>query len=170
MANTHVTVRVATLGDDRALAELDAISWPFELRIVPPQPASEPFFGPRRRPQDVLVAIREGAVIGYARLDRHMGTPTNDHVLHFAALAVSPHARGAGVGAMLVRAGIDEARRRGARKFGLRALSTNLRAIRLYTRHGFREEGRLIREFRLADGTYADDLWFALWLDPPVRE
>jgi RimJ/RimL family protein N-acetyltransferase len=44
-------------------------------------------------------------------------------------------------------------------------LSTNTRAITLYERAGFELEGRLRDEIRLPDGTFADDLWFAFWLD-----
>ena len=101
-------------------------------------------------------------MVGYARVGRHMSIPANDHVLHLEALAVSPHARRSGIGSLLVEAAIDEARRRGARKLGLRALSTNSGAIRLYERHGFREEARLKEEIRLPDGNFADDVWFAL--------
>jgi ribosomal protein S18 acetylase RimI-like enzyme len=93
-----------------------------------------------------------------------MPTPSNDHVLHLDALVVSPAMAGQGVGSALIEAVIAEARRRGARKLGLRALSTNERALFLYRRAGFAEEGRLRGEIRLPDGTYADDVWFALWL------
>jgi ribosomal protein S18 acetylase RimI-like enzyme len=157
-----VEIRQATAEDDHALAVLDAASWPPELWVVPPQDAAEPFFGARRQPQDVLVATQDEVVVGYARMGRHMAIAANEHVLHFEALAVSPSARGAGVGALLVAALIAEARTRGARKLGLRALSTNTNAIRLYEKHGFREEGRLKEEIRLLDGSYADDVWFAL--------
>ena len=91
-----------------------------------------------------------------------MPIASNDHVLHFEALAVAPAARGLGVGSRLIEAMIAEARARGTRKFGLRALSTNEQAIRLYQRYGFREEGRLRDEIRLPDGSFADDVWFAL--------
>jgi ribosomal protein S18 acetylase RimI-like enzyme len=155
---------MATRDDDRALAELDAQAWPRELWVVPPQDASQPFFGARRAPEDVIVATVDRVVVGYARLGRHMPIPANDHVLHLEALAVSPHARRSGIGSLLVAATIKEARRRGARKLGLRALSANSRAIRLYERHGFREEARLKDEIRLPDGSFADDLWFALAL------
>jgi ribosomal protein S18 acetylase RimI-like enzyme len=141
---------------------LDAESWPPELQVVPPQDAAEPFFGSRRAPRDVIVATLNGTVVGYARIGRHMAIAANDHVLHFEALAVSPVARGMGVGSLLIEAMITEARSRGARKFGLRALSTNAPAIRLYERSGFREEGRLKDEIRLPDGSFADDIWFAL--------
>jgi ribosomal protein S18 acetylase RimI-like enzyme len=68
------------------------------------------------------------------------------------------------VGSTLIRALIEEARRRGARKLGLRVLSTNPGAISLYERHGFEREGRMREEILLPDGTFADDLWYALWL------
>jgi ribosomal protein S18 acetylase RimI-like enzyme len=152
----------ATLDDDRALAVLDAQAWPPELWVVTPQDADEPFFGPRREPQDVIVATLDGAVVGYARIGRHMAIAANDHVLHLEALAVSPAARGMGVGSLVIEVTIAEAFSRGARKLGLRALSTNAPAIRLYERAGFREEGRLKDEIRLPDGSFADDVWFAL--------
>lgn len=158
----NVHTRPATLDDDRALAVLDAQAWPPELRVVPPQDADEPFFGPRREPHDVIVAALNGAVVGYARLGRHLAIAANDHVLHLEALAVSPDARGQGVGSVLIDVAIAEAFSRGARKLGLRALSTNASAIRLYQRAGFREEGRLSDEIRLPDGSFADDVWFAL--------
>jgi ribosomal protein S18 acetylase RimI-like enzyme len=163
----EVELRMAVPDDDRALAILDAQSWPPELWVVPPRPATEPFFTDWRRPEDVLVATAGRDVLGYARIGRHMRVESNRHVLHFEALAVAPSARNRGVGELLVTGLIDEARRRGVRKLGLRALSTNDRAIRLYEKHGFTLEGRLQAEIRLPDGSYADDLWFALFFDQP---
>jgi GNAT superfamily N-acetyltransferase len=66
--------------------------------------AAEPFFGPRRKPGDVLVAVSDGTILGYARLGRHLPVAANEHVLHFEALAVSPDARGRGVGSLFHRA------------------------------------------------------------------
>ena len=165
MSLDQVDLRTATMADDRALAVLDAGAWPPELWVVPPQPSAEPFFGARRKPDDVLVAVSGGTILGYARLGRHLPVPANAHVLHFEALAVSPDAPGRGVGSLLISALVKKARSRGVRKLGLRALSTNTRAITLYERAGFELEGRLRDEIRLPDGTFADDLWFALWLE-----
>lgn len=145
------------------LAVLDAESWPPELWVTPPQDASLPFFTQWRRPEDVVVAEVDGHVVGYARVARHMRVVSNEHVLHFDALAVSPSARGRGIASLLIEAAIEEARRRGVRKLGLRALSTNSVALTLYDRHGFVEEGRLIDEIRLPDGSYVDDVWMALF-------
>ena len=157
-------IRAGSAADDRALAALDATAWPAELQVVPPRPADQPFFSAHRRVEDVLVAELDGVVVGYTHLARHLPVPANEHVLHVNALAVSPAARGHGLGRRLVDAGIAEARRRGVRKLGLRALSTNARAIALYERAGFTEEGRLAEEVRLPDGAFADDVWFALRL------
>ena len=160
-----VVVRPAAPRDDHALAVLDAEAWPPELWVVPPQSADQPFFDSRRRPEDVLVADEVGTVLGYARLARHLAIDSNAHVLHLNAVVVSPSARGRRVGSLLLDEAIAEARRRGARKLGLRVLSTNEIALGLYHRRGFVEEGRLRNEFRRPDGSFADDIWMALWLE-----
>ncbi|MFY9931471.1 MAG: hypothetical protein WAK82_26065 [Streptosporangiaceae bacterium] len=67
----NVQTRRAAPTDDRALAVLDAEAWPLELQVVPPQDAAEPFFGPRRAPQDVIVATLDGTVVGYADRPAH---------------------------------------------------------------------------------------------------
>ena len=159
-----VEVRPAVATDDAGLARLDAAAWPPELQVVPPGPPDRPFFGERRRADDVLVAVAGDELLGYAHLARHIPVAKNAHVLHLNGLAVTAAARGRGVGAQLVQAVVVEARRRGARKLGLRAMSTNTRAVALYERLGFTLEGRLRDEFALDDGSYADDLWYALTL------
>ena len=159
-------IRPSTLSDAPTLATLDAASWPADVQVAPPQPADEPFFTSWREPGDVLVAAVDDEVTGYVRLGRHMRLAANDHVRHVEALGVAQAARGRGVGSALVAAAIEEARRRGVAKLGLRALSNNPGALRLYEAHGFVEEGRLRDELRRPDGSYADDVWMALWLSP----
>ena len=161
-----IEVHPASERNDHALATLDAIVWPLELQIVPEARVDVPFFHGRRRPEDVLVASEEpdGVILGYVHLAPHLPLASNAHVVHLRALAVAPHARGQGIGAKLIAAGVDAARERGALKVGVRALATNTVAIGLYERAGFVQEGRLEDEFRVSDGSYVDDLWFALWL------
>jgi ribosomal protein S18 acetylase RimI-like enzyme len=160
----ELEIRVSTARDAQQLAELDANSWPVELQVSPPQRADEPFFTTWREPSDVIVADLAGLISGYIRLGRHMRIPSNEHVLHIESLVVSPAVRGRGLGARLIAAAIDEARRRGVANLGLRTLSNNPSAIRLYERHGFAEEGRLKAELRRNDGSYADNVWMSLWL------
>jgi ribosomal protein S18 acetylase RimI-like enzyme len=159
-----VHLRLSAEDDERQLAELDAASWPLQLQVAPPQDASQAFFTTWRPARDVLVAGLNGSIAGYVRLGRHMGIPSNDHVLNIDALVVSPDSRGQGIGAALIVAAIAEARRRSVAKLGLRALSNNPNAIHLYERHGFTEKARLRAELRRPDGSYADDVWMSLWL------
>ncbi|CAM5550048.1 hypothetical protein SVIOM74S_02801 [Streptomyces violarus] len=83
--------------------------------------------------------------------------PGPGHVRRIQGLAVSEEVRGRGVGRALVRAAVDEARRRGARRLTLRVLAHNTPARGLYEAEGFVVEGILPEEF-LLDGTYVDDV------------
>lgn len=157
--------RQATIDDDHQLAHLDADGWSLEVQVVPPQDPSVSFFSGNRHPQDVLIAEENDAIFGYAHLSRHIPIAKNAHVLHLNSLVVAPEHRGKGVSHGLVDEVISEARRRGVHKLGLRALSTNEVAVSLYRRHGFEVEGRLREEFIQPDGSYADELWMALFLD-----
>ena len=159
-----VRTRTATAEDDVELAQLNASGWSPEIEVVPPDGPTAPFFTDSRPPSDVIVAC-DDAIAGYAHLARHIRIPKNEHVLHLNALVVAPHQRGRGISHQLMDAAINEARRRGAQKLGLRALSTNTVALALYHQHGFAIEGQLRREFQQPDGSWADDVWMALFLD-----
>ena len=152
------------MADDAELARLDASAWSPEVEVVPPNSSTTPFFTDFRPPHDVIVACEDHSIAGYAHLARHIPIPKNKHVLHLNALVVAPHQRGRGISHQLVDAAIDEARQRGAQKLGLRALSTNTVAVDLYRQHGFIIEGQLRREFQQPDGSWADDVWMALFL------
>lgn len=74
-------------------------------------------------------------------------------------IMVSHNARGQGVGRALLGAGLVWAEAHAEiEKVGLSVFVDNTRAIDLYRAHGFREEGRRAREYRLEDGRYVDDL------------
>jgi ribosomal protein S18 acetylase RimI-like enzyme len=75
-------------------------------------------------------------------------------------LAVDPAARRRGVASALLTAAEQLADARGARKLSLHVLSTNTAALSLYERLGFRREGTLREEFRIA-GRYVDDVLMA---------
>lgn len=122
-------IRTAATADSRALARLDASAWAPEVQVFPPNDADAPFFDNRRGPEDVIVAVDGDSIAGYAHLARHIPIPKNDHVLHLNALVVAPGQRGRGISHQLLDAAINEARRRGARKLGLRALSTNTASL-----------------------------------------
>ena len=165
MEQETLHIRVARVTDDSELAQLDSIAWSPEVQVVPPNVPTTPFFMAHRPHQDVLVAADSGAIVGYAHLARHIRIPKNDHVLHLNAIAVAPSHRGRGISHRLVDAAIAEARQRGVCKLGLRVLSTNTVAAALYRQHGFTIEGQLRQEFQQPDGSWADDVWMALFLN-----
>ena len=90
-----------------------------------------------RSDADVLVAAEAGGkVVGYAAcwvvVDQ----------AELGNIAVAPDWRRLGVGARLLQAVIEHARKRGVRELFLEVRVSNDVAQRLYQRHGFREVGR----------------------------
>ena len=67
--------------------------------------------------------------------------------------------RGRGIGRALLAACVEWAEASPVvMKLGLSVFASNARAIALYEELGFEQEGRRPREYRMADGTYRDDL------------
>lgn len=105
----------------------------------------------------LLVARHEHALVGWAqvvgggrRRTRHVGR---------IEMMVDARVRGAGVGSALLTAIIQWAERSGTiQKLSLNAFAHNVRALALYRKFGFEEEGRRTREYRFADGTWRDDV------------
>jgi RimJ/RimL family protein N-acetyltransferase len=157
---SEATIRPATGADDAALLAIDAATWSASASPAPPPPAAVPFFDRGIAPEDVLVAVAEGAVVGYAAIGPSIPVPSNAHVMMVRALAVDPAHRGRGIGRRLVQAVVAEARTRGARRLRLRVLGPNDAARRVYEACGFVVEGVLRQEFRL-DGRYVDDVLMA---------
>lgn len=80
-------------------------------------------------------------------------------------MCVAPAWRGRGAGAALVAAAIEAARARHAHKVAIQVWPHNGPAIRLYERHGFRVEGRLVRHYRRRNGELWDAVMMGLVLD-----
>lgn len=73
--------------------------------------------------------------------------------------------RGRGVGDRLLAAVVTWAAESPViAKLSLNVFTHNERAIRLYERHGFLEEGRREREYRFPDGTWRGDVLMARWV------
>ncbi|MFG3201919.1 GNAT family N-acetyltransferase [Streptomyces sp. NPDC048192] len=149
-------IRIAVAADEEQLAALDRAAWS-TLHAVSPPPQG-PFFDERHMPGDHLVAEAGGRIAGYIRLAHPTPLASNAHVLQIQGLAVAAEARGRGVGRALVRAAVEEARRRGARRLTLRVLGHNAPARALYASEGFAVEGVQPEEF-LLDGAYVDDVF-----------
>jgi ribosomal protein S18 acetylase RimI-like enzyme len=155
-----VTVRAARAGDEAALLEIDRATYS-PLTTPAPEPNPGPFFNERTQPEDVLVAEREGRVVGWAKIRHPTELPASEHVWRCDGFAVDPASQGEGVGRALLEAMIEEARRRGGRRLTLRVFGPNERARRIYERAGFEVEGVMRGEFRQGD-VYIDDYLLAL--------
>ncbi|MBC2902562.1 GNAT family N-acetyltransferase [Streptomyces cupreus] len=151
-------IRIALPEDEEQLARLDRDTWSTLHAVTPrPQPPYRAFFDERHAPEDYLVAELDRRVVGYIRLAFPTPLASNAHVRQIQGLAVSAEARGLGVGRALIRAAVEEARRRGARRLTLRVLGHNTPARKLYESEGFVVEGVLPEEFCL-NGVYVDDI------------
>ena len=103
----------------------------------------------------MLVAFEESQVIGTLTL---LGGPyrRTQHVASLG-LGIVQSWWGHGVGKRLVELSLEWARACPMlSKINLQVYHTNTRALRLYEKYGFQEEGRLRKDVRLDDGTEVD--------------
>jgi ribosomal protein S18 acetylase RimI-like enzyme len=156
-----IEVRPAASSDEDALAALDRANWSWLSSPAPPPGPDWTFFDERTAPENVLVAVVDGAIAGYVKLGHATPVPASDHVLMVAGLAVGEEFRGRGVGRALLDGAVAEARARGARRLTLRVLAPNEPARRLYESAGFVVEG-VQRELFFLEGAYVDDMLMTL--------
>ncbi|WP_432195333.1 N-acetyltransferase family protein [Streptomyces sp. bgisy027] len=161
-------IRIALPDDEEELSLLDRRTWSHLHAVTPrPQAPHSPFFDERHAPGDHLVAELDRRIVGYVRLGFPTALASNAHVREIQGLAVCDEARGHGVGRALIRAVVEEARRRGARRLTLRVLGHNTPARKLYESEGFVVEGVLPEEFFL-EGRYVDDVIMGQTLFKPA--
>jgi ribosomal protein S18 acetylase RimI-like enzyme len=89
----------------------------------------------------ILLAELGRAPVGYAMVHIRAGSPTwptSERAGEVETLSVHPDARGRGIGTALLRAVEDELAALGIDELALHVISTNLRAMAFYERHGLR--------------------------------
>jgi len=108
-----------------------------------------------------LVAGIEGKIVGGAVL-----SPGNGKEAHVAQFSVFIHKdfRGLGLGTILTKELIEVAEISGLESVQLFVFSTNKRAIHVYKKCGFKICGKLSRDIKFSDGTYADRIIMELLL------
>ncbi|MER5638576.1 GNAT family N-acetyltransferase [Kitasatospora sp. NPDC002227] len=153
-------IRVARAEDEPVLARIDRAAWSYLSDVVPQPAEGAEFFGERCPPEEFLVAEADGLLLGYIRQGPPTPLASNQHIRQIRGLAVSPDARGRGVGQALVEAACNAAREAGARRMTLRVLAHNAPARRLYGRCGFQVDGVSPEEFWI-NGAYVDDVWMS---------
>jgi RimJ/RimL family protein N-acetyltransferase len=117
----------------------------------------------------LVLAVVEGLLVGM--LDCR--TQPRRRMSHVTDLGMEVRSgwRGRGVGTALLEATLDWARAHPTvEKVALGVFSTNTRAIALYRRLGFVEEGRDVREYRFGPGRYVDNVRMALFVKPVTSE
>jgi L-phenylalanine/L-methionine N-acetyltransferase len=178
MTTTALNIRRASSQDAAAFARI--MGEPQVLRDLMQLPyASEEQWRARLtemlapgKPDLILVAERTGPdgqamVVGHAGLNPAGAALRRRHVVSLG-IAVASAAQGQGVGNALMQALCDYADRWAqVLRIELTVYADNGRAIGLYRRFGFVEEGRM-RAYALRDGLYVDALAMArLHPDPP---
>jgi ribosomal protein S18 acetylase RimI-like enzyme len=110
-----------------------------------------------------LVARRGHLVVGWLQV-LGGGRRRTRHVGRIEMMVDARH-RGLGVGTALMTAAVDWAVEHPiVRKLSLNVFAHNARAIALYQKFGFEEEGRREREYVFADGTMRGDILMARWV------
>jgi mycothiol synthase len=103
---------------------------------------TEALFAARRRepwfdPHWLLVAERDGDIIGFNWLRRHPATDRDPEMGEVYVIGVSPHAHGDGIGRVLVRAGLTRIVESGVHTALLYVATDNAAAVALYRSLGF---------------------------------
>ena len=112
-----------------------------------------------------VVAELDGTLVGHAFLEPLGMLAAVAHVFQLT-MVVHPGHLGRGIGATLLKDLLDWVQRDSrVKKVELRVRATNQRAIALYRKFGFVEEGRFRNRIALPNGTLADDLSMA-WFPP----
>lgn len=109
------------------------------------------------------VLEEDGVVVGHAFVEPHRLAVTS-HVV-FLTIVIHEGQTGRGLGRRLMEHLVEWAKANPkVEKFELQVRATNARAIRLYQRLGFVEEGRKTRRLKYGPGDYRDDIYMALWV------
>ncbi len=113
------------------------------------------------KPAEILIlAELDGEIVG--NIDFQVGTRQRTaHVGEFG-MGMLPKVRSRGLGTLLLNRLITWAKEvPQIEKINLRVIANNPRAMGLYRKLGFLEEGRKVREIKYADGSYVDEILMA---------
>jgi L-amino acid N-acyltransferase YncA len=155
-----ITLRVARAGDADSICviynqgiEDRVATLETELRTPAERREWMAARGPRH---PVIVAERQGMIVGWASLNVFNPRPAYQHVADLSVY-VERGWRGRGVGGRLLEDLVERARGIGYHKMVLATFPTNAMGVRLYERVGFTRVG-VYREQGMLDGRWVDTL------------
>jgi ribosomal protein S18 acetylase RimI-like enzyme len=131
-----------------------------EVRWTPRQMRKR-FRRPYTKDELQVVAVSEGRVIGSLWVGRE-ANPVTRHVASLG-MSVDKGWRSKGIGSALMTEAFRWARWAGIEKIGLTVYPNNQRAINLYKKYGFVEEGQLTGHSKKAYG-YEDEVVMGRWI------
>ena len=112
-----------------------------------------------------LVAVVDGRVVGMLSIDTFPNRPRRRHAGSIG-ISVAEEMQGKGIGAALMRAGIDLADNwLNLTRLELEVYTDNDAAVRLYEKFGFTHEG-VMRRHAFRDGQYVDSAMMARLRNP----
>ncbi|MFD3449278.1 GNAT family N-acetyltransferase [Microbacteriaceae bacterium 4G12] len=109
----------------------------------------------------VLVAEMDNTVVGFLSFSRN----ARERLKHTGSfgMGIKQDYCGNSIGSNMLHYLLDWAKtQEGLEKICLGVLSHNERAIYVYKKLGFREEGRQVKQVKFEDGSYADDVLMAI--------
>lgn len=163
-------IREATLADAPALLKAEQ-----EITTVPGQLVSRPHelklenyeakirFLNEQGNGKYLVVEKDGVIVAHSFLDP-LHLEAIQHVVHLSLAVHVGHQR-QGYGETILSALIQWAKSSPrVDKIELQVRAVNTRAISLYQKLGFTEEGRWSKRVKFPDGTYSDEVLMGLWV------
>jgi RimJ/RimL family protein N-acetyltransferase len=154
-----VVVRASREADRLALARLYAAVAEERDGIGAEPPVDVEARAATWRLEGDFLAEAEGRIVGTIHVE------PSRHGFGEIGMAVERDWRGRGVGSALLEAAIAWARERRLHKLSLDVFAHNERAIALYRKFGFVEEGRRVKHYRRQSGELWDALEMGLLLD-----
>lgn len=169
---SNIQIRDARVEDAGCLAEAQRViaRIPGRLASVPSELKDELFRERILRLNDreygkFIVIEANGEIVGHALLEP-LKLAVTSHVVDLT-IAVHEGFQGMGLGEKLLSHLIQWARANPkVDRVELRVRASNQRAVALYQKLGFVEEGRMIKRLKIGPGSYLDDLIMALWVGP----
>ena len=155
---SHFVIRAVRPDDIAAIADLRR--QPQVMRYTPAMPSDRPvdYFARWGKDDHVLVAELDGRVVGYGNISVRDGKRRHSAWL---GIAVHDEFAGRGAGQLLMKALLELADQWiGLIRVDLEANADNERAIAMYRRFGFVEEGRQKKAY-FTDGAYVDNVIMA---------